>query len=92
MLGMVQIIHNTGSNDFTVLLQTNENNYLYFDYKGNTLSYISSDDNFNAKVGQLTSKIAKGQGNYKLKLADVNDGNIGWGQRRKRHATPRPAA
>ena len=90
MQGMVQIIHTTGNDEFTIVLQTNENNYLYFDYRGSVLSYISSDDNFNAKVGQLAPKITKGQGNYKLKLADVSD-VILVGSKKRKHTGPRPA-
>jgi len=89
MQGKVQIIHTIGTSDFSVLLQTNENNYLYFDYKGTILSYISSDDNFNAKVAQLAPKITKGQGNYQLKLADVNDVTA-MGNKKKKHINYRP--
>ncbi len=88
MQGMVQIIHTIGTSDFSMVLQTNENNYLYFDYKGNTLSYISSDDAFNAKVALLSSKITKGQGNYQLKLADLNDVTAMGTKKRKHTHTP----
>lgn len=69
----IQLNKGKGGDKFALMIESEYGSYHFFSYSNNTLSYLSSDDNFNMKVAETASKTEKGQSGLKIKQAVMTD-------------------